>query len=184
MSGLLITLLGGLAFLCVAMGAWSLRTLFVPDHSMRDRVARATRGTITTRETTSLFGSGADDTPPRFQFSQIAAPATEEERGLLRQKLIQGGFRSTTNLEQYLSARAVCALLPPLAAMAFVGGLKLQVILVLLLGSAAIGYYLPAALLDWRIRLRQAAILRPFPDALDLLVCCVEAGLGLDAAFR
>ena len=46
------------------------------------------------------------------------------------------------------------------------------------------GYYLPAVLLDWRIRNRQAAILRPFPDALDLLVCCVEAGLGLDAAFR
>ena len=56
--------------------------------------------------------------------------------------------------------------------------------MVVLLGSASLGYYLPAVVLDWRIRQRQASILRPFPDALDLLVCCVEAGLGLDAAFR
>ena len=69
-------------------------------------------------------------------------------------------------------------------AVSFISTLKLEVILVLLLGSAALGYYLPAVLLDWRIRQRQGAILRPFPDALDLLVCCVEAGLGLDAAFR
>jgi tight adherence protein C len=66
----------------------------------------------------------------------------------------------------------------------FVSGLKLPPMLVVLLGSAAAGYYLPAFLLDWRIRQRQAAILRPFPDALDLLVCCVEAGLGIDAALR
>ena len=62
--------------------------------------------------------------------------------------------------------------------------MKLPAILVVLLGTAALGYYLPAVLLDWAVRKRQSAILRPFPDALDLLVCCVEAGLGLDAAFR
>ena len=183
MSGVLITLLGGLAFVCVAMGAWSLRALFVPDHSMRDRVARVTKGAVANRDT-RLFAADESSISPRFQFSRIAAPATEEERNLLRQKLIQAGFRSNTNLERYLSVRAVCALIPPLIAITFVSELKLQVILVLLLGSAALGYYLPAAALDWRIRQRQASILRPFPDALDLLVCCVEAGLGLDAAFR
>ena len=180
---MLISLLGLLAFVCVAVGAWSLRTLFVPDHSMRDRVARATRsGTASTK--TSLFGQEESSPSIRLRFSQIAAPASDEERNLMRQKLVQGGFRSSTNLEQYLSIRAASALVPPLTCLALVGTMKLEALLVLLLGTASLGYYLPAVLLDWRIRNRQAAILRPFPDALDLLLCCVEAGLGLDAAFR
>ena len=180
---MLIPFLGIVAFLCVAVGAWSLRTLFVPDNSMRDRVARVTRGSNAPTKT-SLFGQ--DETTPsmRFRFSEIAAPSTDEERNLLRQKLVQGGFRSATNLEQYLSLRAASALIPPLVCLGLVGTMKLEAMLVLLLGTASLGYYLPAVLLDWRIRTRQAAILRPFPDALDLLVCCVEAGLGLDAAFR
>ncbi len=180
---MLIPLLGFLAFLCVALGAWSLRALFVPDHSMRDRVARVTRGGGTATKT-SLFEQ-EDSTPSlRLRISQIAAPSTDEEKSLLRQKLVQGGFRSATNLEQYLSIRAASALVPPLTSLALVGSMELEALLVLLLGTASLGYYLPAVLLDWRIRSRQAAILRPFPDALDLLVCCVEAGLGLDAAFR
>ena len=180
---MLIPLLGILAFVCVALGAWSLRALFVPDHSMRDRVARVTRGG-TTATKTSLFGQEDTSQSLRLRFSQIAAPSTDEEKNLLRQKLVQGGIRSATNLEQYLSIRAASALIPPFTCLALVGSMKLEALLVLLLGTASLGYYLPAVLLDWRIRSRQAAILRPFPDALDLLVCCVEAGLGLDAAFR
>ena len=180
---MLIPLLGLLAFAYVALGAWSLRSIFIPDNAMRDRVARATRGTTTSTKT-SLFGQEESTPTIRLRFSQIAAPSTEDERNLLRQKLVQGGFRSATNLEQYLSTRAVSAMLPPLLSLSAVGGMKLEAILVLMLGTASLGYYLPAIILDWRIRQRQAAILRPFPDALDLLVCCVEAGLGLDAAFR
>jgi len=87
-------------------------------------------------------------------------------------------------MERYLTLRAVCAIVPPVLSLGFLSTLKLPAVLVVLLGTAALGYYLPAVLLDWKIRSRQAAIMRPFPDALDLLVCCVEAGLGLDAAFR
>ena len=97
MSGALVPLLGLFAFVCVAMGAWSLRTMFVPDHSMRDRVARATRQRGGIREN-SLFG--ADEATPsiRFQFSKIAQPATEQERNVLRERLVQAGFRSSTNM--------------------------------------------------------------------------------------
>lgn len=46
----------------------------------------------------------------------------------------------------------------------------------------AIGYYLPNFVLNRRIRERQRTIFESFPDAIDLLTICVEAGLGLDAA--
>jgi len=177
-----VWLIGSCAFVCVAGAAWSLRFLFAPDRSARHRVAQMTRGGVS-KPTAKLFGDETS-TPVRFQLSQIAAPASDEERTLLRTRLIQANLRSTTNLEKFLSFRVVCAMIPPLISVPFVGNLQLPEMLVILLGTAALGYYLPAVLLDWRIRTRQSAILRPFPDALDLLVCCVEAGLGIDAALR
>jgi tight adherence protein C len=48
----------------------------------------------------------------------------------------------------------------------------------------AIGFYLPAFWLSGRVKERQSAVNHALPDALDLLVTCVEAGLGLDAALN
>jgi len=57
---------------------------------------------------------------------------------------------------------------------------KLKVSLVI----AGIGFYLPSIGLWWLRRKRQMEIFLTLPDALDLLVVCVESGLGLDAAMR
>lgn len=50
------------------------------------------------------------------------------------------------------------------------------------LGGAAVGYMLPELQIRGKIRRRQENIIRALPDALDLLVICVEAGLGFDMA--
>lgn len=50
------------------------------------------------------------------------------------------------------------------------------------LGGLALGFYFPVLSLRSKIRKRQENIQKALPDALDLLVICVEAGLGLDAA--
>jgi tight adherence protein C len=49
-------------------------------------------------------------------------------------------------------------------------------------GGIALGYYLPVLMLKSKISRRQAEVIKALPDALDLLVICVEAGLGVDAA--
>jgi tight adherence protein C len=49
-------------------------------------------------------------------------------------------------------------------------------------GAGLIGFYLPSILLTNAITRRQQDIQRKFPDALDLMVICVEAGLSLEAA--
>jgi tight adherence protein C len=57
---------------------------------------------------------------------------------------------------------------------------------VMLLGitTALVGFYLPDIWLNYKSNKRKEAILKSLPDALDLLVVCVEAGMGLDAAIR
>jgi tight adherence protein C len=47
--------------------------------------------------------------------------------------------------------------------------------------AALVGCYVPNAILWWLVRVRQREIFETFPDAVDLMLVCVEAGLGLDA---
>lgn len=49
-------------------------------------------------------------------------------------------------------------------------------------GAGALGFYFPVISLNGRIRKRQESVVKALPDALDLLVICVEAGLGFDMA--
>ena len=51
-------------------------------------------------------------------------------------------------------------------------------------GAGALGFYLPDFLVGRQAKKRAEAIFLSLPDALDLMVVCVEAGLGLDAAMR
>ncbi|HEU0203930.1 MAG TPA: type II secretion system F family protein, partial [Burkholderiaceae bacterium] len=57
-------------------------------------------------------------------------------------------------------------------------------LLTLLLGTAALGYYLPNVVLRRLTFVRQREIFENFPDALDLMTVCVEAGLGVEAALN
>ena len=50
--------------------------------------------------------------------------------------------------------------------------------------AGGLGFYLPGMVVDSRKKKRSEAIFLGLPDALDLMVVCVEAGLGLDAAMR
>ena len=54
--------------------------------------------------------------------------------------------------------------------------------MVLCLAAAAVGYILPRLVLDRLVARRQKAILRAFPDALDLLLICVQSGMSVEAA--
>lgn len=94
--------------------------------------------------------------------------------------MIRAGYRSQ---EAALAMRGV-KLATPLALVAavFATGFYRQNPYMLTLLAAIIGYLLPGAWLSWRVRARQHRLRRALPDCLDLLVICVEAGLGLDQA--
>jgi tight adherence protein C len=176
MSVLVLSLLAGA---CVLALAYGIRSLLLPRRTAGDRIAEVT-GAETPRDLGPLPGMDSMSEG----LGRIAAPASEGERSLLRQRLIQGGFRSRDNLERYLVIRTVSAVIPPLLGLAIFNPQTTSSTMLIVLCLAAAGYYLPAQVLTWRVAARQRALLRPFPDTLDLLVCCVESGLGLDAALR
>src|SRR5262249_44253929 len=113
-------------------------------------------------------------------------PQTELERSALKTKLANAGFRSDAAPMVYSGLRLACLLLFFLGSAAyFVPGRglnfkSLQWVVIF----TGVGFYLPSVILWWLRRKRQEAIFLTLPDALDLLVVCVESGLGLDAAMR
>ena len=105
----------------------------------------------------------------------------------VRQRLIAAGYTAPHAPRVYTFVRLVAVVaLPALVLLNFwlrgssPGVMTLYFSLV---AAAAFGLYLPALVVRAKADRRQREIINGFPDALDLLLICVEAGLGLDAAF-
>jgi tight adherence protein C len=105
----------------------------------------------------------------------------------LRKKLIAAGFTAAHAPRVYTLLRLVLVFALPIVAWLFfwLAGespsiLKLYLTLVI---AAAMGLYFPALVVRALADRRQRELVNGFPDALDLMLVCVEAGLGLEAAF-
>lgn len=112
------------------------------------------------------------------------AVSDEEQVAALRKRMLQAGYRDRNAVEIYSAIRSVGAVVLAVLAFTVLPKEKLAYIVGSALVGAAVGYYLPAIWVTNKLQKRQTDLLKAFPDALDLLVSCVEAGLGLDAAFR
>jgi tight adherence protein C len=168
-------------FVAVVAIFYALQTLFNPERTARDRVADLTQnrkdndtGLLQNEKVTSVAQN----------IGSLARPGDEEEANLQRRQLIQAGFRARSNLEVFSAIRVICAATLPFALWLLVREKQLVFQLLTVLMGAATGYYAPGWAVSLRIGDRQDQLMRSIPDALDLLVSSVEAGLGLDAALR
>jgi tight adherence protein C len=104
----------------------------------------------------------------------------------LRRRLAHAGIRHRQAPAAFFGLKAALALVLPLAGFALLaaGGVPARGASwpATLLALAALGYGAPTAWLGVRARRRQRAVVEAFPDALDLMTVCVEAGLGTEAA--
>ncbi len=178
-SPLIIVAIVALVFLTVMLFFAVGRAAFRKERTAADRIQEMTGGrseaNFLQTEQVQNFTNAV---------STLAAPKAEEERNIMRRRLTQAGWRSPNNLETFSAVRVILALvLPPLVFVIFrpeqTSGILLSVLV-----AASVGYYAPTIMLNSRVEERQKTLLKPFADALDLLVSSVEAGLGLDAAFK
>ncbi|MBI4264012.1 MAG: type II secretion system F family protein [Acidobacteria bacterium] len=110
-----------------------------------------------------------------------AVPKSPSEMGKLQQRLVHAGYRRHEAVAVFFGIRVGCGLLlfTLLSTPALV-----RPNVPAALGAAALGYLLPNILLGRMAKRRQHRIRLSLPDALDLLVVSVEAGLGLDQAIQ
>ncbi len=106
----------------------------------------------------------------------------------LRNKMHQAGLRGQTPMIIFAFTRLALPFVFAIVAavVLFLGnrfelGAGLKILITL--GAGVAGFYLPNLLLQNMIQKRQHALNKAFPDALDLLVICVESGLSIEAAF-
>jgi tight adherence protein C len=109
------------------------------------------------------------------------APRSPKEMGKLQQKLTYAGYRSREALVVFFGIRLGFALL--FFALAATPVL-MRPNLLIAVGACGFGYLLPGMALGRLAKKRQHRIRLGLPDALDLLVVSVEAGLGLDQAIQ
>jgi tight adherence protein C len=99
-----------------------------------------------------------------------------------RQKLVRAGYRSQDAVPVYYSLRVFSLVLGAIVIISMVPTLQGSNLIIWVLAGGAVFWMLPAGFLRRKIRLRQKEITIALPDALDFLVICVEAGLGLNQA--
>jgi tight adherence protein C len=144
----------------------------------RERLARGNK--VTLRRTPKQYVTTIVE---RFNLNQWLG----QENAKL--KLVQAGYRGHAPYVTYLFFRLVMPLV-----MLTVSALYLFVILDIdrpvpikagfCLFAAYLGMHVPAIFLKNRIQRRQLSIKRAFPDALDLMLICVESGMSIEVAFR
>lgn len=116
--------------------------------------------------------------------AKLAVPEGEWEGSALRLRFLNAGIRHPDARLAYFAAKTLLPLVLATAAFFWLRatsdahGVKLLFYLML---AALIGVYLPNLVLHYAVKSRQREIFESFPDAADLMLVCVEAGLGLDA---
>ncbi len=152
------------------------------------------REVIRVRERAKLHGDKQSSlrTEPKKIFKDIFDRlnlAGQAEDGEMVRKLRMAGYRGKGPVVTFIAVRVItpCLLFAVAALYVFVI-LQLQYPFIVKLGiaiaAALLGYYAPAIYVRNRISKRQKSIRRAWPDALDLLLICVESGMGVESAFR
>jgi tight adherence protein C len=118
--------------------------------------------------------------------ANLSLPQDNWERSAIRTRFITAGYRHPSAPGIFFALKTTLALGLPLVAYLALSAravpLSTPILLFSLLLAATVGTYLPNMLLARAIARRQLEITQSFPDALDLMTICVEAGLGIDAA--
>jgi tight adherence protein C len=178
----LVVLAASLA--CVAAVALLLAlraVLAAPRQVVMERAARVTRASVAPAPIAHSTSVWAALLSP---LARLARPKEAEERGRVQKKLVHAGYRGEHALEIFFGTKIALALLlgggmlaaSALAPRPITGARSIAVVLL------SVGFYAPNLWVHHCAQARQLAIVKSLADTLDLLVTCVEAGLGLDAA--
>ena len=177
----------GAVFLAIAAIAWLAVEYLLGNRSraeerledFRDPAGRKRREEKGGMSMSKLLESAA---PALAKFK----PKNEQEYSKLKLELSYAGFRSDNAPGVYLALRligGVAGLFLGAGIGVFTGGVNMAALIKTVITAGTL-FYTPTLILMWMAKKRKEQIFLGLPDALDLMVVCVEAGLGLDQAMR
>ncbi|MDZ4686080.1 MAG: type II secretion system F family protein [Planctomycetaceae bacterium] len=183
----LTTLLPWAMFGGITFGVWALMTMFGAKESrVTERLDEIRNPTLRDKQRSKKQGVAAMIESAAPALSKALQPKTELEQNELRIRMATAGFNNPEAPQLYLAIKFSMLILGALAGGGF--GLLMygptQNGFTAIALAAGAGFYLPELVLKFVVSSRKQKIFLALPDALDLLVVCVEAGLGLDAALR
>ena len=120
------------------------------------------------------------------RFAQFLEPQKKEDLSAARLKLLRAGYPSKNAVRMFHALQFLLAIVFLLigGALALVkasgAGLTAQTAIMYTLIPCAVGYFIPRYWVDKRAEKRRVEIIQGFPDALDMMLVCVEAGQSLD----
>lgn len=168
--------LGVLVFLSVSLAAAALFLWLSPDRAQQRAQA---------------LSAGDQGLPWQASLVKLARPLArlsmpegDWDTSPLRIRFMQAGIRSAQARLYYFGAKTVLPLVLALLAYLWLDTGRWPLLQLMLWVSAAalVGTYLPNVALAWWVSRRRREVFDNFPDATDLMLVCMEAGLGLDAA--
>ena len=162
-------------FASVALGAGAIvsyaLTLSTPEQREVRRLSQQRGGVLAQLSLTEA------PAPWVKRFQQIA-PKSPKDMSRLRRRLAAAGYRSMTAAVLYGSAETLMPFIVGGSALLTFGVSRWYFALL----AAALGFVLPSVWLGRQTALRQKQIRNGLPDALDLMIVCIEAGSGIDQA--
>jgi tight adherence protein C len=168
-----------LAFLCVFLLVASAGMLLFYRQSMLKRISTVVSQTQRATFSDTIRSTGTSLGSMVKQFERVV-PKSQAETSVVQQRLIRAGYRKDSAISFFYGAKVVVPL--ALCFVVFFSGIGKGNPLFMYVAAAGLGYLAPDFWLGRRIKARQTAIRLGLPDVLDMLVICVEAGLGLDQA--
>lgn len=175
-----------IGFVCVVAGVFAISQLFGETNDraserldeLRDPTLRAAK------EQAKSMANILEKAAPKL--SKALEPQNEKEASNLKVKLANAGYTNTAAPQMFLTLKlgaGVAGLLLGGGYGLYSDGFELNAAMYTILGGG-LGFYIPGFVLGLMVSSRQDRIFLTLPDALDLLVVCTEAGLGLDAAMN
>ena len=120
------------------------------------------------------------------RFAHFLEPQDKEQMSAARLQMMRAGYRGKNSVRMFHAMQFLLGIGFLVAGMAYTflasrgQPLDMQAIAISTLMPAAAGYYLPVYWVQRRLQTRQQLITEGFPDALDMMLVCVEAGQSLD----
>ena len=168
-----------LAFICVFLLVGSAGLLMFYRQSMVKRISTVVAQTQRSSFSQTLRSTGTSLGSMVKQFERVV-PKSAAETSVVQQRLIRAGYRKDSAISFFYGAKVVVPI--ALCILVFSTGIGNGNPIFMYIAAAGLGYLLPDFWLGRKIKTRQAEIRLALPDVLDMLVICVEAGLGLDQA--